>query len=126
MTELTAIAVTLSPIVSDLIGSLLAARMPLALAGRFETRHAAETWLGLHTAELILLGAEAGAADKLIDRFLALAPGAAVLALSGDGHSVRLHAHGADERRLYDPSPGQLAEAVLEIIGAGRRGAAAI
>jgi len=118
LTELTAITVTVSHIVSDLIASLLAARAPVAVAERFTTRHAAEAWISLHRAELIIVGAPEDEAGDVISRFLALAPGATVLALSDDGRRARVRADGTSERLLSDVSPDQLADAVLAFLGA--------
>jgi hypothetical protein len=118
LSELTAITVTVSPIVSDLIASLLATRVPVAVAARFATRHAAEAWLSLHRAELIIVGGAESEAGDVISRFLALAPGTTVLALSDDGRRARVRANNTSERLLSDVSPDQLANAVLAFLGA--------
>ena len=118
MTELTTITVTLSPIVSDLIASLLAARAPVAVAERFNGRPAAEAWISLHRVDLIIVGATAEEAADVVGRFLALAPGATVLALSEDDRSARVRANATGERLLSDVSPDQLADAVLACISA--------
>lgn len=117
MTELTAIVVTLSPIVTDLIASLLAARAPVAVAERFTTRRAAEAWISLHKADLIIVGAAEEDTGDVISRFLALAPGATVLALSDGGRCARVRANNVSERLLSDVSPDQLADAVLAFLG---------
>jgi hypothetical protein len=118
LTELTAITVTLSPIVADLIASLLAARAPVVVAERFTTRRAAEAWISLHKAELIIVGVVEDEASDAISRFLALAPGAMVLALSNDGRRARVRANNTRERLLTDVSPDQLTDAVLAFLGA--------
>jgi DNA-binding NarL/FixJ family response regulator len=117
LTELTAITVTLSPIVADLIASVLAARAPVAVAERFTTRRAAEAWLSHHRAELIIVGAAEAEAGDVISRFLALAPDATVLALSDDGRRARVRVNATSERLLSDVSPDQLADAVLAFLG---------
>ena len=113
MTELTAIAVALSPIVADLIASVLADRAPIAIAARFDTREAAADWLGAHAVDLVVAGARADAADEIAAGFLVLAPDATVLVLSDEGRLARISAVGASPVTLVDSSTDKLAEAVL-------------
>lgn len=116
MSELTAIAVALSPIVSDLITSLLASRAPLALVARFGAREEAAAWLEAYAADLVVADAPADSADEIAASFLVLAPNATVLVLSDEGRIAKISALGIPPATLVDASVEELAEAVLTSI----------
>ncbi len=92
LTELTAIAVAPSPIVPDLIASLLAARAPISLAARFDAREEAAAWLAAHAADLVVVGAPADAADEIAASLVVLSPDATVLVLSDEGRTAKISA----------------------------------
>lgn len=122
LTELAAIAVAPSPIVSDLIASLLA-RAPISLAARFDAREEAAAWPAAHTADLVVVGAPA---DEIAASLVVLSPDATVLVLPDEGRTAKISAVGVPPAVLVDVSADRLAEAVLASIrqhaSAKRRG----
>jgi DNA-binding NarL/FixJ family response regulator len=116
LTELTASAVAPSPIVSDLIASLLTARAPISLATRFDAREEAAAWLAAHAADLVVVGAPADAADEIAASLVVLSPDATVLVLPDEGRTTKISAVGVPPAVLVDVSADRLAEAVLASI----------
>jgi hypothetical protein len=121
---LTAIAVTLSPLVTDLIASLLAARAPLTVTARFETREAGLRVSALPAPDLVLVGLFAGENDQVVHDFHHAFPQATVATFSHDGRRVGIHAPDAPETGLQDALPDELAAAVLSSVRGRRSGRA--
>jgi DNA-binding NarL/FixJ family response regulator len=117
LTELTAIAVTLSPLASDLLAALLSARTPISVAARFDGRDVAATWLAAHAVDLILLGTAPSEGEDAAARFLALAPTATVVALAPDGRTASVRVAGADRLVIDDVSAERLAAAIEILAG---------
>jgi DNA-binding NarL/FixJ family response regulator len=116
LTELTAIAVTLSPIATDLVASLLTARAPMTLAARFGAREDAAAWLASHAADLVIADAAAASTQEITAALLALAANATVVVLSDAGRTATVSAVGVPQVTLVDVSAGGIAEAVLASI----------
>lgn len=118
----TAIAVTLSPLVTDLIASLLAARAPIVMAARFETREAALRGTAHSAPDLVLIGLFPNETDQVVRDLQNAFPRATVATFSHGGRRVGIHALGAPLVALEDGAPDALADAILTSLS--RRGGA--
>jgi DNA-binding NarL/FixJ family response regulator len=83
--------VTMSPIVADLLATLLAGIAELDVIARLDDRSTAEAELAFLSPDLVFLGLSAGETDEAARRLLARLPQARVVALAHDGRHVYLH-----------------------------------
>lgn len=113
MAEIRAAAVTLSPVVTDLIVALLSARLKTTVVACFEHRSGIDTSLMAASPDLIFLGVRPDEDARIAGNLLQLVPHAKVIALTSDGRVATVHAANAAQVVLRDFSPQQLIDSIL-------------
>jgi DNA-binding NarL/FixJ family response regulator len=108
-----AAVVTMSPMIFDIITTLLSARATLNVVAEFDSRAEIQAQLGGVALDLILIGLEAGENDDIARTLLAIIPRARVIAFSSDGRNAYVHEMRPFRRELLDVSPRVLTDAIL-------------
>lgn len=112
------LAVTISPLLANLMADVLKPRLVLDLVGVLAGRAALAESLRALTPELVLFGLLADETDAVATPFLAVLPSAVILALSADGHCAWLLQQRRRRLMLPDLSIAALAEALSARFGA--------
>jgi DNA-binding NarL/FixJ family response regulator len=105
--------VTLSPILFDLLTTLLAGRATLEVVARFDTHEGIKAQLVAATPDLILYGLQNGESDGTAITLLASLPGARVIVFTSDGRNAFVYTMRPHRKALLDLSPHALVEAIL-------------
>jgi DNA-binding NarL/FixJ family response regulator len=108
-----AAVVTISPMIFDIITTLLSARATLSVVAQFNNRAEIETQLCGASPDLILMGLQAGENDDIARALLAIVPRARVIAFSSDGRNAYVHEMRTYRKELLDVSPRVLTDAIL-------------
>ena len=106
------LAVTISPLLANLMTDVLQPRLALDLVGVLASRAALAETLRTLTPELVIFGLLADETDAVAHPFLAVLPSAVILVLSDDGKSAWLLQRRRRRLVLYDLSLAVLAEAL--------------
>jgi chemotaxis response regulator CheB len=114
MAAIRAVLVTVSPLLGDIVTTLLANRARLDLVARWEDRKDIETELVAISPDLVLIGLQAGETNAIACSLLVLVPSATVITLSGDGKTAYVHAMRAHCVPLGDVSPAVLLDVILQ------------
>ena len=111
--ELRTAGVTVSPIALDLFVAILAPFATVTIIGRYTARDGIMNALAAADPDLIVVGVQDGGDQAFTATLLAHAPGARIVMLTGDGRTATVTVTGATPIILRDPSPKQLAEAII-------------
>ena len=107
------LVVTLSPLLADLITSVLQPHLPLDVIGVAPTRERLAETLRELQPELVLLGLENGEKDSCARPLLAVLPSARILVLGKNGQDAWLYEMRPHRRALVHMSPSSLIDALL-------------
>ena len=118
MAGLRVVAVTMSPLLRDVVTALLTDHVTVDVVAAFDTRAEGERRLEDIDPNLILIGLQPGESDEIASRLLTRLPGAKVVAFSHDGRNVCVH----EMRRHRQLLPGVSPQAVVEAILGGPAG----
>jgi len=108
-----AAVVTLSPILFDLLTTLLAGRATLKVVARFDTHDGIEAQLMAATPDLILYGLQNGESDSIAAALLASLPSAKIIVFASDGRNAFVYTMRPHRKALLDLSPHALVRAIL-------------
>jgi hypothetical protein len=108
-----AVVVTLSPILVDLVTTLLSGRAVLDVVARFDSQYRIETQLVAASPDLILYGLQNGQSDQVAAALLALLPSSKIIVFSSDGRNAYVHTMRPNRKVLLDLSPRALVRAIL-------------
>jgi hypothetical protein len=117
MERVRTLAVTISPLLANLLTDVLKPRLPLDLIGIVQHRAALPDAMRALTPDLVVLGLVGGETDAVARPFLAVLPSAVILVLSANGQSAWLHQQ--RRRRIVLPglSVAALADALASRFG---------
>jgi DNA-binding NarL/FixJ family response regulator len=107
--------VTLSPILFDLLATLLAGRANLNVVARFNSHEGIESQLAAAMPELILYGLQTGESDSIVSTLLASMPKAKIIVFTSDGRNAFVHTMRPHRHALLDLSPQELVETILDV-----------
>jgi DNA-binding NarL/FixJ family response regulator len=102
------LVVTLSPLLADLVASVLRPHLPLDVIGVLHTHEGLAEKLRELRPELILLGLENGEKDSCARPLLAVLPSARILVLTKNGQHAWLYKMRPHRTALVDVSPPSL------------------
>jgi DNA-binding NarL/FixJ family response regulator len=105
--------VTITPIISDIIETMLSARASLNVLAHFNDREEIAERLVAVSPDLVLIGLQHEETDDIARALLMLIPVAKVVAISSDGRNAYVHEMRAHRRALADVSPRTLINAIL-------------
>jgi hypothetical protein len=108
-----AVVVTLSPILVDLVTTLLSGRAVLDVVARFDSHDGIETQLTAVSPDLILYGLQNGESDNIARPLLALLPSSKIIVFSSDARNAYVYAMRPNREALVDFSPRALVRAIL-------------
>src|SRR6266481_2366534 len=108
-----AVVVTLSPILVDLVTTLLSGRAELDVVARFDSHDGIETQLAAASPDLILYGLQNGESDNIAAPLLALLPSSKIIVFSSDGRNAYVYTMRPNRKALLDLSPRALVRAIL-------------
>jgi hypothetical protein len=91
VTEVSTLVVTVSPLLADIVTSVLQPYLPLNVIGVLQTRDRLADHLRETTPDLVLLGLVGAETDACARPFLAVLPSAAFLVLAPNGQHAWLH-----------------------------------
>lgn len=115
MVSIRSAVVTLSPILFDLLATLLAGRANLNVVARFNTHEGIESQLAAAMPDLILYGLRTGESDSIVGTLLASMPKVKIIAFTSDGRDAFVHTMRPHRNTLVDLSPQELVEAILDV-----------
>lgn len=118
LAQWTAVAVTLPPMLIDLVASLLAARAPIAMIARCRTREEAEPCVAALHPDLVMVGLFPNETHLAGRQFMSLSPESTVVTLAADGAAAQVHTAGDPFAALHDVSPESLADAIVAALRA--------
>jgi DNA-binding NarL/FixJ family response regulator len=114
------VVVTMPPLLSDLVASLVEDRATLSVIARLDTRLEIESRLPALGPDLILVGLRDGEGDDIAETVRALMPTATVIALSSDARNAYVHDVGIHRTVLSDVAPRALVEVIVGARDLGR------
>jgi chemotaxis response regulator CheB len=107
------VAVTMSPLLRDVVTALLTDHVAVELIAALDSRADSERTLEDIDPNLILIGLKPGESDEIASRLLMRIPGAKVVAFSHDGRDACVHEMRHHRQMLPDVSPQGVVEAIL-------------
>jgi chemotaxis response regulator CheB len=110
---LRAVAVTMSPLLRDVITTLLTYHVAVEVVAVFDTRAESEKWIEDVDPNLILVGLQPGESDEIAATLLTRLPNARIVAISHDGRRVSIHETRPHCRILADVQPQGMVDAIL-------------
>ena len=113
MVSIRSAVVTLSPILFDLLDTLLAGRANLNVVARFSTHEGIESQLAAAMPELILYGLRTGECDSIVSTLLTALPKAKIIVFASDGRTAFVHSMRPHRSALLDLSPQELVATIL-------------
>jgi hypothetical protein len=105
--------VTLSPVILDIITTLLADRAALDILAQLTDRVDVEARLGTLNPDLVLFGLRSGETEDIARNLLALLPSTMIIALSNDGRDAVIHEMRPHRQTLRNISPRLLIRTIL-------------
>jgi chemotaxis response regulator CheB len=113
VTSIRAAVVTLSPVIVDIITTLLSSRMALNIVLQMDSRDGIESRLSGLQPDLVLIGLRKGETDVIARDLLRGLPSTTIIALTSDGSDAFLHYLRPHRRALRDISPHLLIRSIL-------------
>ncbi|HKF61091.1 MAG TPA: hypothetical protein VKB42_07005 [Dongiaceae bacterium] len=113
MAGLRVVAVTMSPLLRDVVTALLTDHVTVDVVAAFDTRAEGEGRLEDIDPNLILIGLQPGESDEIAASLLTRLPSAKVVAFSHDGRNVCVHEMRRHRQLLPEVSPQAVVEAIL-------------
>jgi chemotaxis response regulator CheB len=107
------VAVTMSPLLRDVVTTLLTDHVAVELVAAFDQRADSGRRLEDIDPNLILIGLRPGESDDIASDLLTRIPSAKVVAFSHDGRDVSVHEMRRHRQTLPDVSPQGVVEAIL-------------
>ena len=108
------VIVTISPMLSDILVTLLGDHTTLEVVATFDTRHNLEESLRAIVPDVILIGLGRNESDEIGHSCSTLLPTAKVIAFSNDGRNAFVHIN-AQRTVLLDVSAQMLTTTVLRV-----------
>jgi len=105
--------VTLSPIIVDIITTLLSDRMALRIVLQVDSRDGIEMRLAGLQPNLVLIGLRKGETDVIARELLLGLPSATIISFASDGRNAFLHYTRRHRRALRDITPRVLIRTIL-------------
>jgi hypothetical protein len=105
--------VTLSPVILDIIRTLLPNWAVLNIVAQHADRTDIEARLGAVRPDLVLFGLRIGETENVAGALLDLLPRTTIIALSSDGRDAVIHEMRPHRRTLRDVSPSVLIRSIL-------------
>lgn len=105
--------VTLSPVILDIIATLLPDRAALNVVAQLADRKDIEARLVALNPDLVLFGLRIGETENEACHLLAFLPSAMIIALSDDGRNAVIHEMRPHRRTLRNISPRMLIHTIL-------------
>ena len=113
MAKCRAVFVTMSPLLSGMIGDLLSETVGLTLVDQIGDRETLTEQLPKLQPDLVVIGLGSGEEDEIGRFVLQAVPSAKVLAISSNGRDAYLHQMRSHRRLLLDFSPANLLSAIV-------------
>jgi DNA-binding NarL/FixJ family response regulator len=113
LAELSAVFVTISPLLSDIITEVMSQQVNLNIIAQFDERDPIFNRLPALATDLVVIGLRAGETDEIAAIVLKVVPAAKVIAISSDGRNAYLHEMRPHRGLMVDFSPNELIAALL-------------
>jgi DNA-binding NarL/FixJ family response regulator len=111
--DLRVVAVTVGPLLRDIITTLLSDHVAVKIIAVLDTRAECEKAIEDIDPDLILIGLQPGEPDEIAPILLRRLPSARVVAVSDEGRRVYVHRMRRHRKILQDASPQEVVEAIL-------------
>lgn len=116
MVRITAVIVSMPPLLADIIRQVLTARAPIEVVAEIGSRSELAQRLRVLNPDLVLIGLERGETDRLCRSLLGDLPSATVIAVSNDARSAYVHEMRPTRVVKNDVSPASLADFLRGIV----------
>ncbi len=113
MAPIRVVVITVSPILVDLVSTLLSGRALLEIVARFDSHDELETRITAVSPDLVLYGLQNDESDDVARRMLALVPQSKIIVFSSDCRHAYVHSMRPHRKALLNLSPHSLVHAIL-------------